>query len=77
MSGGGDIQIPTPIIGKDLIYFNSAHGKISPIMAVKTNATGDITLKDDETSNPGFSGINQEADHICIRCFFTGTGFIM
>lgn len=53
MSGGGDIQIPTPIPGKDLIYFNSAHGKISPIMAVKTNATGDITLKDDETSNPG------------------------
>lgn len=51
MSGGGDIQIPTPIIGKDLIYFNSAHGKSSPIMAVKTNATGDITLKEGETSN--------------------------
>ena len=53
MSGGGDIQIPTPIIGKDLIYFNSAHGKVSPIMAVKTTATGDITVKDDETANPG------------------------
>jgi outer membrane protein assembly factor BamB len=51
MSGGGDIQIPTPIIGNDLIYFNSAHGKNSPIIAVKTNATGDITLKDTETSN--------------------------
>ena len=53
MSGGGDIQIPTPVMGKDLIYFNSAHGKSSPIMAVKTNATGDITLKDDETYNTG------------------------
>ena len=42
MSGGGDIQIPTPIIGKDLIYFNSAHGRSSPIMAIKTSATGDI-----------------------------------
>ena len=51
MSGGGDIQIPTPIIGKDLIYFNSAHGKSSPIIAVKTNAIGDITLKDSETTN--------------------------
>jgi outer membrane protein assembly factor BamB len=51
MSGGGDIQIPTPIIGKDLIYFNSAHGKFSPIMAVKTDARGDITLKEGETSN--------------------------
>jgi outer membrane protein assembly factor BamB len=51
MSGGGDIQIPTPIIGKDLIYFNSAHGKFSPIIAVKKNATGDITLKEGESSN--------------------------
>lgn len=51
MSGGGDIQIPTPIIGKDLIYFNSAHGRSSPILAISTEATGDITLKDTETSN--------------------------
>jgi outer membrane protein assembly factor BamB len=51
MSGGGDIQIPTPIIGKDMIYFNSAHGQSSPIIAVKTNAVGDITLKNNETSN--------------------------
>ncbi len=51
MSGGGDIQIPTPIVGNDMIYFNSAHGRSSPIIAVKTNAVGDITLKDTETSN--------------------------
>jgi outer membrane protein assembly factor BamB len=51
MSGGGDIQIPTPIVGNDMIYFNSAHGKYSPIIAVKTSATGDITLKEPETSN--------------------------
>jgi len=51
MSGGGDIQIPTPIVGNDLIFFNSAHGKISPIMAVRTDAKGDITLNDNETSN--------------------------
>jgi outer membrane protein assembly factor BamB len=51
MSGGGDIQIPTPIIGNNMIYFNSAHGKSSPIIAVKTNAEGDITLKENETSN--------------------------
>jgi outer membrane protein assembly factor BamB len=53
MSGGGDIQIPTPVIGNNLIYFNSAHGKSSPIIAVKTSATGDITLNGDETSNSG------------------------
>jgi outer membrane protein assembly factor BamB len=53
MTGGGDIQIPTPIVGNNLIYFNSAHGKSSPIIAVRTSATGDITLKGDETSNSG------------------------
>jgi outer membrane protein assembly factor BamB len=51
MSGGGDIQIPTPIVGNDLIYFNSAHGRSSPIIAVKSDAVGDITLKETETSN--------------------------
>ncbi|MDP4222282.1 MAG: PQQ-binding-like beta-propeller repeat protein [Bacteroidota bacterium] len=53
MSGGGDIPIPTPVLGDNVIFFNSAHGKYSPIMAVKTNATGDITLKENETSNSG------------------------
>jgi len=51
MSGGGDIQIPTPVVGNDMIYFNSAHGRSSPIIAVSTNAVGEITLKDNETTN--------------------------
>lgn len=50
MSGGGDIQIPTPIVGKDLVFFNSAHGKVSPVMAIHTNAKGDITLEEEATS---------------------------
>ena len=53
MSGGGDIQIPTPVVGNDLVYFNSAHGKISPVMAIYKNAKGDITLAENETSNAG------------------------
>ncbi len=51
MSGGGDIPIPTPIIGEELIYFNSAHGKDSPVLAIKKNAKGDITLKENESTN--------------------------
>ena len=51
MAGGGDIPIPTPVLGKDLIYFNSAHGKLSPVYAVSKSATGDITLPEGETSN--------------------------
>jgi outer membrane protein assembly factor BamB len=51
MAGGGDIQIPTPITGNDMIYFNSAHGRSSPILAIKTNSVGDITLKENELAN--------------------------
>lgn len=53
MSGGGDIPVPTPVIGKDLVYFNSAHGRSSPVLAIKKDATGDISLEEGETSNDG------------------------
>lgn len=49
--GGGDIPVPTPIIGKGLIYITNAHGWMAPIYAVKTSATGSIELKQDGDSN--------------------------
>lgn len=51
MSGGGDIPVPTPIVGENLIYFNSAHGKQSPVLAIRKDAKGDLTLEEDQTSN--------------------------
>lgn len=51
LSNGGDIPTPAPVIANDLIYLNSAHGKFSPIFAVRPNAKGDITLAPDSTKN--------------------------
>jgi outer membrane protein assembly factor BamB len=51
MKGGGDIPVPTPVVGNNLIYIHSAHGKSSPIYAIKSNAKGDISLQDKESSN--------------------------
>jgi len=51
LSGGGDIPVPTPIVAHDLIFINNAHGKLSPIYAIKSSAEGDISLADDNTSN--------------------------
>jgi outer membrane protein assembly factor BamB len=51
MSGGGDVPVPTPQIGKDVIFFNSAHGRYSPVMAVRKDAEGDITLNPGDTAN--------------------------
>ena len=48
--GGGDIPIPTPVVAGDLVYFNSAHGKQSPILAVQANARGVLNMGDGEFS---------------------------
>jgi len=51
MSGGGDAPVPTPVIAHDLIFINNAHGRYSPIYAVRPDAKGDITLHIDSTTN--------------------------
>ena len=43
LDGGGDIPVPTPIFGHDLIYLTSAHGSYRPMRAVRPEATGNIT----------------------------------
>jgi len=49
MNGGGDIPIPTPIIWKDLIFFNSAHGRHAPLMAIKNDASGTLPYPESDT----------------------------
>jgi outer membrane protein assembly factor BamB len=51
LTGGGDIPVPTPVFGHGLIFITSAHGDQSPVYAIRATATGDISLKPDETSN--------------------------
>jgi outer membrane protein assembly factor BamB len=51
LSNGGDAPAPTPVIANHLIYLNSAHGRYSPIFAVKPDAVGNITLSPDSTRN--------------------------
>ena len=43
LSGGGDIPVPTPIVGADFAYFTSAHGRFRPMRAVRLTAQGEIT----------------------------------
>jgi hypothetical protein len=46
MKGGGDIPVPTPVFAHGLLFITSAHGRMSPIYAVRASAEGDITLAD-------------------------------
>ena len=49
--GGGDIPAPTPVVAHGLVFLTSAHGPTAPVYAIKTDATGDVSLKPGETSN--------------------------
>ncbi len=45
MKSGGDIPVPTPVVGRDLVFITNAHGSTAPIFAVRTGASGDISLE--------------------------------
>lgn len=51
LSGGGDIPVPTPIVGKNLAYFTSAHGRFRPMRAVRLSAKGEITPPEVKDTN--------------------------
>ena len=51
LQGGGDIPVPTPVVGHGLVFLTSAHGPMAPIYAIRLDAAGDISLKPGETSN--------------------------
>lgn len=51
MRGTGDIPTPTPYVAHDLIFVTQAHGGGMPVYAIRTSASGDISLADGETAN--------------------------
>jgi outer membrane protein assembly factor BamB len=51
MKGGGDIPVPTPVAAHGLFFITNAHGGSAPIYAVRTSASGDISLAGEQTAN--------------------------
>ena len=58
LDGGGDIPVPTPIVGDGLAYFTSAHGVFRPMRAVRLEARGDITPEDIQETNEGIAWVH-------------------
>jgi outer membrane protein assembly factor BamB len=61
LNGGGDIPTPTPIAAHGLVYITNAHGKSSPVFAIKETAKGDISLQGDATTNEGVAWTAQQS----------------
>ena len=52
LNGGGDIPVPTPVVGHGLVFITNAHGpQGAPVYAIRETATGDISLTQGQTSN--------------------------
>jgi outer membrane protein assembly factor BamB len=50
-----EITCTTPVLGPDLIFVVNGYPPVQPILAIRWNATGDITLKEKETANHGIA----------------------
>jgi hypothetical protein len=51
LAGHSEITIPTPIIGPGVVIVTNGYRGVQPIYAIKPGATGDITLKTDQTTS--------------------------
>jgi outer membrane protein assembly factor BamB len=57
LDGGGDIPVPTPIVGNGLAYFTSGHGLFGPIRGIRLDAKGDITPEDVPKTNSSIAWV--------------------
>ena len=51
LAGNSEIAIPTPIAGPGFIIVTNGYRGVQPIFAIKPGATGDITLKAEQTKS--------------------------
>jgi outer membrane protein assembly factor BamB len=64
LSGMSIVSIPTPLAGPDLLYVSSGYildPTIKPVYAIRPGASGDISLKEGETSNKWIAWSQKQA----------------
>ena len=78
LSGGGDIPVPTPVVSDGLIYITNAHGKMSPVYAIRDTASGDISLAEGASSNAGVAwSTPREGGYMCTPLAYRGLVYIV
>jgi outer membrane protein assembly factor BamB len=78
LSGGGDIPVPTPVVSDGLVYITNAHGPLSPVYAIKESATGDVSLKSNQTSNEGVAwSVPRGGGYMCTPLIYQGLAYII
>jgi outer membrane protein assembly factor BamB len=78
LTGGGDIPVPTPVVHDGLIYITNAHGIAAPVYAVRTTATGDVSLPAGTASNEGVAWSQQrDGGYMCTPLVYQGIVYIV
>ena len=58
LNGGGDIPVPTPIVGNGVAFFTSAHGLYRPIRSIRLSAKGNITPPEVKDTNESITWVH-------------------
>jgi outer membrane protein assembly factor BamB len=78
LTGGGDIPVPTPVVHDGLIYITNAHGPSAPVYAIRTSATGDVSLAAGASSNQGVAWSHQrDGGYMCTPLVYRGLTYII
>ena len=78
LSGGGDIPVPTPVVNDGLIYITNAHGKMSPVYAIRDTSKGDISLPADATTSPNVAwSYARGGGYMCTPLVYQGIVYIV
>ena len=78
LSGGGDIPVPTPVVHDGLVYITNAHGRDSPVYAIKETAAGDVSLKEGTTSNDAVVwAAARSGGYMCTPLVYRGLVYIV
>ena len=78
LSANGDIPVPTPVVSDGLIFITNAHGPRSPVYAIKTTATGDITPADGTATTDHIAwSIPKGGGYMCTPLVYRGLTYII
>ncbi len=67
-----EVTVGTPVVGNGLVYVTGGYPPARPVYAIKPNATGDISLPNEKTSNEAIAWSNTEGTYIPTPIFYDG-----
>jgi len=67
-----EVTVGTPVVGNGVVYVTGGYPPARPVYAIKPNASGDISLPKDQTSNEVIAWSNSEGTYIPTPIFYDG-----